>query len=966
MNRADRRRQGRTRSRLARSGGLASAGVLLSAGLFGAYTGNPRVQRAYASPSCTGSAVATDDTTLRAALDDSTVTCIEIQNTIFLQQDLPAVATDRWNGSPRETEGVTVFGNSGDGADTIDGEQFAGFNFDFSNAVSADVTLAFSDLTLTDFGSNRAIGTYMGYQPTRDITVDLTEVTVSDSSSPTYGGAVYANSFGGSVYVNVTDSSFEGNTSVNAGGAMYAYSYDDTAIVVLNSSTFSYNSVTGPKNGGAKGGALSVRTNAPQGHAEAVINAGTAFDQNSATNTSPDLGLGGAVYSTGSVYVNGRADDTVSFSHNTADMGGAIFAKARTGNAISATITEGSFDHNDAVVHGGAVYVTSDDTTDVTVASSTFTHNRVTGPSSSTSGNGGAIYAGPNGHSTVTVEAGAYFGYNEATKYGGAVFVVNALDIAGTPNDPAVFAHNQAYWGGGAYSATGPGDIQGAYFHDNTAGAGGGALYVGGQHLALNDSTFSLNQAATGGALFTTNADIARTSFVDNTAVSDGGAIAAWPGNSLSLENSFLGGNSAVRNGGGIYLQYNQGNVNLAFTTMYDDTSGGGGTEIWAGNLTSTMSAVGSSTSGDIWELSGTLDDTGSVSTSDDTQFDGNLAPGSFDLGPRNGTLPGAVGRTPNPTSPLAVNGNGGFAAATNPLSSVTRDQLGVTRVFPFTVGARQAIVAPSVTSVTPSTGPAAGGTPVTIHGTGFIGATSAAIRGVAVTSFVVVDDTTITGVTPSGSAGPAGVTVTNPAGVNTLPGGFTFTSPTPPSPEPASAPRDVSAVPGTQSATVSWRAPASTGSFPITSYEAVATPGSRSCVAQAPALSCVITGLTPGTTYTVKVRALSGAGWGAASDPSAPFTPSAPETPSIVIAGARSAGEPSLVRVDGTSTGLVGAQVTPYVKLAGQTRYSAGTGVRTVDAQGRFQWQRKTGKKVYVFFLSGDTRSNRVIIPAK
>ena len=42
---------------------------------------------------------------------------------------------------------------------------------------------------------------------------------------------------------------------------------------------------------------------------------------------------------------------------------------------------------------------------------------------------------------------------------------------------------------------------------------------------------------------------------------------------------------------------------------------------------------------------------------------------------------------------------------------------------------------------------------------------------------------------------------------------------------------------------------------------------------------------------------------------------------------------------------------------------YAAGSNVRTVDAEGRFTWQRKSGKKFYVYFTSGDVRSNRLII---
>ena len=73
------------------------------------------------------------------------------------------------------------------------------------------------------------------------------------------------------------------------------------------------------------------------------------------------------------------------------------------------------------------------------------------------------------------------------------------------------------------------------------------------------------------------------------------------------------------------------------------------------------------------------------------------------------------------------------------------------------------------------------------------------------------------------------------------------------------------------------------------------------------------------------------------------------------------------MVMVDGETTGLnAGATVTPFFRFPGQTSYTAGSGVRTIDADGNFQWQRKTGKKIYVYFESGTVKSNRVIIDAR
>jgi IPT/TIG domain/IPTL-CTERM motif len=86
----------------------------------------------------------------------------------------------------------------------------------------------------------------------------------------------------------------------------------------------------------------------------------------------------------------------------------------------------------------------------------------------------------------------------------------------------------------------------------------------------------------------------------------------------------------------------------------------------------------------------------------------------------------------------------------------------------------------PAVTSVTPSTGPPAGGNTVTITGTDFTGATSVTFGGVAATSFTVVNDTTITSVVPSGSTGAVSVIVTNGIGSNAANTLYSYAIPTP------------------------------------------------------------------------------------------------------------------------------------------------------------------------------------------
>jgi hypothetical protein len=84
-------------------------------------------------------------------------------------------------------------------------------------------------------------------------------------------------------------------------------------------------------------------------------------------------------------------------------------------------------------------------------------------------------------------------------------------------------------------------------------------------------------------------------------------------------------------------------------------------------------------------------------------------------------------------------------------------------------------VAAPTLTAVTPDTGPALGGTTVTLTGTGLTGTTAVTFDGVPATNLIVVSDTEVTVDTPAHAAGPVDVDVTTPGGTVTLTGGFTY-----------------------------------------------------------------------------------------------------------------------------------------------------------------------------------------------
>lgn len=89
--------------------------------------------------------------------------------------------------------------------------------------------------------------------------------------------------------------------------------------------------------------------------------------------------------------------------------------------------------------------------------------------------------------------------------------------------------------------------------------------------------------------------------------------------------------------------------------------------------------------------------------------------------------------------------------------------------------------------------------------------------------------------------------------------------------------------------------------------------------------------------------------------------------TPTIFISGTRGDGEDiRTVFVEGVTTNLVGAGLTPYFRFGGESSFTKGNNVRIVDAEGNFKWKRHSGKRVGVQFRYDGTRSNTVIIAAR
>jgi hypothetical protein len=84
----------------------------------------------------------------------------------------------------------------------------------------------------------------------------------------------------------------------------------------------------------------------------------------------------------------------------------------------------------------------------------------------------------------------------------------------------------------------------------------------------------------------------------------------------------------------------------------------------------------------------------------------------------------------------------------------------------------------PTLTSVSPASGPTTGGTTITLIGTNFVSGATVRVGGVAATNVVFSSSTQMTARTPAGTAGAKDVVVTNPNGAAaTRSGAFTYTT---------------------------------------------------------------------------------------------------------------------------------------------------------------------------------------------
>jgi hypothetical protein len=281
----------------------------------------------------------------------------------------------------------------------------------------------------------------------------------------------------------------------------------------------------------------------------------------------------------------------------------------------------------------------------------------------------------------------------------------------------------------------------------------------GSRNDTVTNSTFSDNGNA--------GIDGAGTLMVVGSTFSKNNGTAIDGASTLTMTNSTVSGNTY-----GIAV----GDATLSFCTFANNEVEG----INGGDVTIGNSILSAPSGGQNCNPTGvTLTSLGHNISSDDSCAAAFTQPGD-----RNNTDPmiGPLAENGGPTLTHALlPGSPAIDAAASAGAPAT-DQRGVARPQGAApdIGAfeMEPTAAPAVTGISPSSGPAPGGTLVTLTGTGFTGATAVHFGAAEASGVTVVNDTTITASSPPG-AGVVDVTVTTPQGTSASSPAdqFTFTT---------------------------------------------------------------------------------------------------------------------------------------------------------------------------------------------
>jgi hypothetical protein len=437
---------------------------------------------------------------------------------------------------------------------------------------------------------------------------------------------------------------------------------------------------------------------------------------------------------------------------------------------------------------GGAVY---DDGGAFTAEGVTFTNNNAQGGAgginsgSAVDGAGGGGFVGPGQNAGISAGAGGVgnggHGGNTGNSggFGGGGGGGNNGSGHGGPggfggggggggNSAANVNSGAAGFGGGV------GGIGSSSGGGGGGGAGlGGGIFSNNGTITLANDTFTADNAAGGSAVGSEGSPSAGLGL--------GGAVFIANGSLNATDvtfygNTVAGNNTGLGTGYDVYVLVDGNgsdgvNGSTASVALNDDILGQPG----SGPATSDFVAVVLDSTSSV-TMTGAYDLISNNSPVANTHSgQGNVAGFSgthlIIANPVVGLLASNGGDTQTralqPTSPAIAAGVPVDYPGTS--SPITTDQLGNVRnaATPSLGADEYTPPAPSVTGLSTSAGPLAGGTSVVIHGSNFTGASAVEFGSTAATSFTVVNATTIDAVAPAGSVGIIDVTVETTGGTS-------------------------------------------------------------------------------------------------------------------------------------------------------------------------------------------------------
>ena len=445
---------------------------------------------------------------------------------------------------------------------------------------------------------------------------------------------------------------------------------------------------------------------------------------------------GGAFYNYGGTLSISNS----TLSENFASSGGAIFNYDATLNIFNSTLSD-----NSAYSQAGAIS-NSGGTSIVNISNSILSNN--------SAGGGGAIVSG-----------------------GGTLSIFNST------------LSNNSSGSGGAIYNIGTSTLSISYStlsNNSTIGGGGGAIHnTSSGAISISNSTLSNNSSWSGGAIASTypgtgTITISNSTLSNNSAtLYNGGAIYIYntnnPRPTLTISNSTLSNNSVTTNGRFGGAIYNDGAIlSISNSTLSNNSATSASAIRGGGFFVNTIFANGTGVQFDVGGFTGT----NNLVTSGTYSWATTVSRASLNLGllQNNG---GSTQTIAILSGSVAIGAGDATISNAAPISG--KDQRGYSRsstapsIGAYEFNGAAPAPAPTITSISPVTGSAAGGTTITITGTDFTGATAVTIGGVAASSFNVVNSTTITAVTPAHAAGAASVLVTTATGTNVANSLFTY-----------------------------------------------------------------------------------------------------------------------------------------------------------------------------------------------